>query len=137
MAQPVYATSAQYGASPYGKAAAPDDIEGRLAIASRDIDDLIVSAIYDVDEDDQPLEPDIAAALRDATIAQTSHGIDPAAGLAAGEIPAGYTSVKIGTVALTKGKASPEVVVGGVTYAARVLQILRAQNLTNGEPQTP
>ncbi|WP_051393058.1 hypothetical protein [Glycomyces arizonensis] len=136
MAQPVYATAEEYGASPYGRATAPEDIDDRLAIASRDIDDLIVTAVYDVDDDGQPTDTDTAEALRDATIAQTSYGIDPAAGLAEGELPAGVSSASIGSASITRQKAAPEVRVGGIAYAPRVLQILRRQNLTNREPWT-
>lgn len=134
MAQPVYATAAEYNDSPYGQASAGADITDRLAIASRDIDALIVSAVYDVDTSDKPTDPDLVDALRDATIAQASYGIDPTAGLAEGEIPAGYTSVSIGSASITRAKAAPEYRFQGTAYGPRVFQILRAVNLYSREP---
>lgn len=129
MAKPVYATSAQYGDSPYGRATAGADIDDRLAIASRDIDWLVMTAVYDTDEDGAPTDTDVAEALRDATIAQASWGIDPSAGLADGDLPAGFTSVSLGSASMTKAKATPEVVIGGIAYNPRVLMILHG--LTN------
>lgn len=126
MAKPVYANSADYDNSPYGKAAVTADIEDRLAIASRDIDWLVMTAVYDTDEDGAPTDEDVAETLRDATIAQASWGIDPSAGLAAGDLPAGFTSVSLGSASMTKAKAAPEVVIGGIAYNPRVLMILHA-----------
>lgn len=134
MAAPVYATEAEYEASPYGQAAAPADIAARLAIASRDIDELLVAAVYDTDEDQAPTDTDVAEALRDATIAQAHYGIDPAAGLAEGQIPAGYTSVSLGSASMTRAAAVPEVRYGGIAYHPRVWAILRQAGLMNTEP---
>lgn len=134
MAAPVYATSAEYEASPYGQATAPADIDGRLAIASRDIDELIVCAYYDTDAEQKPTDADVAEALREATIAQASYGIDPSAGLAEGELPAGVVSASIGSASISRGKAAPEVRVGGIAYNPRVFGLLRAEGLTNVEP---
>lgn len=134
MAAPVYATSADYTASPYGQAAAPANIDDRLAIASRDIDELIVCAYYDTDASQQPTDTDVAEALREATIAQASFGIDPSAGLAEGELPAGVASASIGSASISRSKAAPEVRVGGIAYNPRVFGLLRAEGLTNLEP---
>lgn len=136
MAAPVYATPEDYDASPYGQATAPEDIAGRLAIASRDIDDLTRSAVYDTDEAGQATDEDVRDALRQATIAQASYGINPSAGLAEGELPAGVSSASIGSASITRQKAAPEVRVGTIAYNPRVLQILRAENLLHREPWT-
>ncbi|THV26007.1 hypothetical protein [Glycomyces paridis] len=125
MAKPVYATVEEYGNSPYGAAAAPDDLGDRLAIASRDIDWLAMTAVYDKNEAGIPVEEDLAEALRDATIAQASYGIDPGAGLGEGQLPPGVSSASIGSASITKSKATPETVIAGITYAPRVLMILR------------
>lgn len=136
MAQPVYATVEDYGTSPYGQATAPADLAGRLAIASRDIDDLTRSAVYDTGDDGQATDEDVRDALRQATIAQASYGINPAAGLAEGELPAGVSSASIGSASITRQKAAPEVRVGTIAYNPRVFQILRAENLLHREPWT-
>lgn len=125
MPAPVYATAEEYDASPYGQATAPADITGRLAIASRDIDELLVTAVYDTDEDQQPTDTDVAEALRDATIAQASYSINPAAGLAEGELPAGVSSASIGSASITRSKAAPEIRVNSIAYHPRVFAILR------------
>lgn len=133
MAAPVYATSVEYNASPYGQATAGADIADRLFIASRDIDRLLVTAVYDVNVNDVPTDAEVAQALREATIAQASHGIDPSAG-DEGDIPAGYSSVSIGSVSLTKDRAIGQVTTGGIAYAPRAPMILHAAGLLPSEP---
>lgn len=125
MAAPVYATPEEYEASPYGAATAAEDvITARLAIASRHIDRLIRAAVYDTGEDQAPTDTEVDEALRDATIAQASYLIDPAAGLAEGQLPAGVSSVSLGSAAITRSKAAPEVRSGGVAYSPEVLILL-------------
>ncbi len=126
MAAPVYATAEEYDASPYGQAViAPADLAGRLAIASRDVDELLVTAVYDTDENQKPTDTDVAEALRDATIAQASYTANPAAHLSSGEVPAGYTSVSLGSASMSRSQAAPEVRVNGIAYHPRVFAILR------------
>ena len=138
MAAPVYATYADYQASPYGKAeAAEADVVAGLAIASRDIDDLLLTACYDVDEDDMPTDTDVAEAIREATIAQCSYGIDPSADLADGALPAGVASVSAGSIAITIAKPAAEIRVRGVVYSPRAWSLLRGAGLTGREPRTP
>lgn len=134
MAAPVYATDEEYGESPYGQATAPADIAGRLAIASRDIDELLVPAWYDTDENQMPTDEDVAEAMRDATIAQASYTIDPTAHLSEGEVPAGYTSVSLGSASMSRSKAAPEVRINGIAYHPRVYALLRQGGLTGMEP---
>lgn len=125
MAAPVYATFTEYEASPYGAAAATEDvITARLAIASRHIDRLIRAAVYDIDEDQKPTGTEDIEAMRDATIAQASYLIDPSAGLAEGQLPAGVSSVSLGSAAITRSKAAPEVRSGGIAYSPEVLILL-------------
>lgn len=132
MPQPVYATAEQYGTSPYGQAAAPTGIAGRLAIASRHIDRLVMTAYYEVDEDEKPTEDEVIEALREATIAQASYLIDASAGLGEGQLPPGVSSASIGSASISRTKAAPEVRVGGIAYSPEVFLILG--NLANGEP---
>src|SRR5690606_11718546 len=67
-----YATPAQWAASDYALATMPADPEAqrRLNRAIRIIDAMIITAIYDVDDDGLPTDTKIADALRDATCAQ-------------------------------------------------------------------
>lgn len=132
MAQPVYATSVEYAASAYGQATAPADIDKRLAIASRHIDRLVLTAYYEVDENDKPTEDEVIEALREATIAQASYLIDASAGLGEGQLPPGVSSASIGSASISRTKAAPEVRVGGIAYSPEVFLILG--NLANGEP---
>lgn len=134
MAAPVYATDEEYETSPYGQATAPAGIAGRLAIASRDIDELLVTAYYDVDENEQPTDEDVIEAMREATIAQASYTIDPTAHLSEGEVPAGYTSVSLGSASMTRSKAASEVRINGIAYHPRVYALLRQGGLTGMEP---
>lgn len=133
MAQPVYATEAEYNASPYGRAAAPSDIADRLAIASGEIDRLLAAAIYDVDDNEKPTDADQAEAIREATIAQTSHDIDPAAGVPSGALPAGVTSAQIGSASITRATASPEIMIGGIAYSPWAVGILHTAGLIPGQ----
>jgi hypothetical protein len=71
MAARVYATSADYTART-GQTA-PADIERLLARASQDIDDALLTALYDTDADGMPLEAEVIDALRDATCAQVEY----------------------------------------------------------------
>lgn len=75
MAAPVYATVDDW----ITYTGAPGEIEPRyLAIASAQIDRALRGAVYDVDDDDLPTDDDIAAAIRDATCAQTRPLLTPA-----------------------------------------------------------
>jgi hypothetical protein len=134
MPAPVYATPEEYGDSPYGQATAPGNIADRLAIASRDVDELLVCAYYETDADQKPTDADVAEALREATIAQASYTIDPAAHLSEGEMPAGYSSVSLGSASMSRTKAAPELRVGGIAYHPRIPAILRQAGLTGSEP---
>jgi hypothetical protein len=96
---PVYATQAEYESSPYGTSPAPADITKRLAVASGDVDSMILTAVYDVDGSDLPTDTKIREALRQATIAQAKHTIDRDAATArvATEVAIGSARVKYGT----------------------------------------
>jgi hypothetical protein len=138
MAAPVYATPEQYAASPYGRAEADGaDLVAGLAVASRDVDDLLITACYDVDEDDMPTDTDVAEAIREATIAQCSYGIDPSADLADGQLPAGVASVSAGSISISVAKPAAEIRVRGVVYSPRAWSLLRGAGLTGREPRTP
>lgn len=96
---PVYATPAQYrqvtGQDP------PPDALRKLADASELVDDLLIGAVYEVDEDtDLPTDPKVASALARAVCRQVQwweltgdpHGVTNV-----------YPSVSIGSVSLARG----------------------------------
>lgn len=138
MAAPVYATAVEYGASPYGRAeVSGDELTAALAIASRDIDELLITACYEVDEDEMPTDTAVAEAIRDATIAQASYTVDASADLADGELPAGVSSVSAGSISITVAKPSAAIRVRGVAYSPRAWSLLRGAGLTGREPRQP
>jgi hypothetical protein len=96
---PVYATQADYESSPYGATPAPGDITNRLTVASDDIDDLALSAVYDVDSAGMPTATAVIEAFKQATIAQAKHTIDRESQTArtATDVSIGSASVKYGS----------------------------------------
>lgn len=83
----------------------PDDPEATrlLARASRRIDSLLITALYDTDDQDLPTDVAAAAALRDATCAQVAWWLQTGDESGA---QAQYQSVQIGSVSLTRGYTS-------------------------------
>lgn len=72
MAILIYATGAEY-ATWLGVATPPDGATRLLRGASLAIAGPLATATYDVDADGYPTDPDLLAALRDATCAQADH----------------------------------------------------------------
>ncbi|MFF4738783.1 hypothetical protein ACFY2W_23300 [Streptomyces sp. NPDC001262] len=108
---------------------APADAERLLVRASEDIDSALLTAIYAVDDDGDPLDPHIAQALADATCAQVewqlATGDD---GTGAGGV---WDSVSIGPVSLS-GRASRTTGASGVELAPRADRALRRAGLEPG-----
>lgn len=133
MAAPVYATRAELVASEYlpGTVTVPDDPEATrlLTRASRRIDRLLLTAVYDVDEDEAPTDADVIAALRAATCAQAAwwleHGDESGAG-------AEYDSVSIGSVALSGRRAGASS--AGASAAPAALEVLTLAGLVGTGP---
>ncbi|WP_053619631.1 hypothetical protein [Nocardiopsis sp. NRRL B-16309] len=67
----MYATDVQLAAW-LGLDDPPANATRALRDASLDVDTLLVGAVYDVDEDDQPTDADVALALQEATCAQAA-----------------------------------------------------------------
>lgn len=93
----VYATPEQYTALT-GKAA-PADAAQRLATASEDIDDALLTAVYRTDTAGMPTDPEIVQALADAACRQVEYQ------LSTGDDGSGaadrWDSVSIGPVAMS------------------------------------
>lgn len=64
----VYATTTDYANAL--RAAPPSGSRLALAKASAAVDDMLLTAVYDVDDDDMPTDAAVIVALRDATCAQ-------------------------------------------------------------------
>ncbi|WP_367128325.1 hypothetical protein [Saccharothrix sp. HUAS TT1] len=133
----VYATEADltgYGAPPgvtlpTGAAAA-----WSLARASERVDELLLTAVYEVDTNGLPTDPTVVAALRDAVCAQVGWWAET--GTSPTGAPPRYSSVKLGSLALTKtaGGSSPD---GGAgRYAPDAVRHLRLAGLLSGQPST-
>ncbi|MER7464051.1 hypothetical protein [Streptomyces sp. NPDC097981] len=126
MARQPYATPEQLAA--WTGQPAPADAERLLARAGEDIDSALLTAIYPVDEDGDPLDPEVRAALANATCAQVEHQ------LASGDDGTGaggqWDSVSIGPVSLS-GRSS-RTAAAGVELAPRADRALRRAGLTPG-----
>jgi hypothetical protein len=98
---PVYATQADYENSPYGASPAPADIDARLAIASDDIDELVITAVYEVNDSGAPTVSAVVEALKKATIAQAKYsqgrGDESGSAQVATEVAIGSARIKYGS----------------------------------------
>ncbi|MET9601097.1 hypothetical protein [Streptomyces sp. NPDC006459] len=126
MARQPYATPEQLAA--WTGQPAPADAERLLARAGEDVDSALLTAIYPVDEDGDPLDPEVRTALANATCAQVEFqlaGGDDGTG-AGGQ----WASVSIGPVSLS-GRSS-RTAAAGVELAPRADRALRRAGLTPG-----
>ncbi|WP_405679305.1 hypothetical protein OG859_18655 [Streptomyces sp. NBC_00048] len=126
MVRQPYATPEQLAA--WTGQPAPADAERLLARAGEDVDSALLTAIYPVDEDGDPLDPEIRTALANATCAQVEFqlaGGDDGTG-AGGQ----WDSVSIGPVSLS-GRSS-RTAAAGVELAPRADRALRRAGLTPG-----
>ncbi|MFI0737869.1 hypothetical protein ACIQV2_01140 [Streptomyces globosus] len=126
MARQPYATPEQLAA--WTGRPAPADAERLLARAGEDVDSALLTAIYPVDEDGDPLDPEVRTALANATCAQVEFqlaGGDDGTG-AGGQ----WDSVSIGPVSLS-GRSS-RTAAAGVELAPRADRALRRAGLTPG-----
>lgn len=101
-------------------AAPPVDADEQLRDATRELDYTLRAAIYDVDGDGEPTDPEVIAALRDACCAVVQWWDETGDPLATASA---YNTVSIGSVTLSRTQASgatPSEVLG-----RRALQYLR------------
>jgi hypothetical protein len=123
---PTYATPADLTAwLPAGTAVT--DPDRLLARASSKVDGLLLTAIYDVDGTGAPTDPQVAAAVRDATCAQVEWWLATGDETGAASL---YQSVSIGKIALTRaGSASP-----APTVSPRAVEVLQLAGLIAQPP---
>jgi uncharacterized protein YciI len=122
----VYASAADYAA--YTGQPAPPGIDAVLARASERIDELLVTAVYDVDETtDLPTDAKEAEAIARAACAQAAWS------LAVGDpygVASAFKSVSIGSVKLDRAGGAEEA--GPARHAPDAAAILRTAGLLPG-----
>lgn len=122
---PVYATLSDYRSEISGSTAADATVDDALIGASRRLDELLIGAVYDVDEDGAPTDPTVADVFMRACCAQARYLIDL-------DDPTGvkgqYSSVSVGSVSYTRGQGK-----GGSTtpprYADDAIGILQVEGV--------
>lgn len=101
----VYATAADYAA--FTGKPAPEGIDASLARASERIDELLIGAVYDTDDQEMPTDPRERDAITRATCAQAAWM------LATGDpygVAAAFKDISIGSVRLSRagsGESAP------------------------------
>ncbi|MFF9507296.1 hypothetical protein ACF1BU_14285 [Streptomyces sp. NPDC014724] len=123
----VYATPEQLAI--YTGDQAPEGAERLLARASEDVDAALLTAVYTVDDDGDPTDPAVAAALAAAVCAQVEYQLatgDDGTGAAGA-----WDSVSIGPVSLSGRTAGPPAA-SGVDLAPRAHRALSGAGLLPG-----
>lgn len=127
----VYATTADY--ANYLHASPPQRSRRALWTASMNIDNMLLCAVYDVDDDGMPTDPEVIAAMRDATCAQADYAktIGDPNGVGASQ----YHSVSIGSASLARGYNQKGSAAPG-RYSPIAFEILQRAGLTAHGPYT-
>jgi hypothetical protein len=123
----VYATAEELAA--YTGQPAPADAARLLARASEDVEDALLTAIYDTDDAGAPTDPAIIAALSEATCAQIEY--QQATGDDGTGAAGRWDSVSIGPVSLSGRQDTPRGA-GEVDLAPRAHRALRRAGLLPG-----
>ena len=125
----VYATPAEY-AEWLGKESPPAGALQALRAASINVNQIITTAVYDVDAEGHPLSETIRDALRDATCAQAEYARATGDANNTGGLHMG--SVQIGTVMLTRSHQPPS----GMPerFGQSPIEILQQAGLFNPSP---
>lgn len=123
----VYATPEQLTA--WTGQPAPPDADRLLARASEDVDDALLSAVYDTDALGMPTDPKIVAALADAACAQVEY--QQATGDDGTGAAGRWDAVSIGPVSLSGRQSGPQAA-GDVDLAPRAHRALKRAGLLPG-----
>ena len=112
-----------------GEEEAPPGAARLLRDASLDVDDMLLTAIYNVDVDDMPTDPKVIEALRDATCAQAQHrdefGTDA-------DMIADSAAVSLGPLSFGVGRGSGQGAQSTPVYSPAALRVLRVAGLIPG-----
>lgn len=109
----------------------PADARRMLANATREVEDLIKHAVYDVDDDGEPTDTDVIAALKDAVCAAVDWWIKSGDEHGARSL---YTSVSIGGTSLSRAATGPGGDMKIPAIGRAVGPILRRAGLLNVQP---
>ncbi|WP_406188382.1 hypothetical protein [[Kitasatospora] papulosa] len=123
----IYATPEQLTA--WTGQPAPPDADRLLARASEDVDDALLSAVYDTDALGVPTDPEIVAALANATCAQVEY--QQATGDDGTGAAGRWDAVSIGPVSLSGRQSGPQSA-GDVDLAPRAHRALKRAGLLPG-----
>lgn len=93
-----YADPADWDDSDFTDGPVPAGVSKLLARASQTVDGLLLTAVYDTDDDGYPTAPATVEALRDATLAQASYWVETGDSTGASDAAGG--SMSIGSVSL-------------------------------------
>lgn len=127
-----YATEAEY-AEWLGLEEAPAGAATALLRASRMVDQMLISAVYDVDDDSLPTDVAVAEALRDATLAQAEYARANRDASMVGAVQA--TQVSIGSLSYTRASGTAGTAGGGAgRWSPLAWQILQQAGLTSMSP---
>lgn len=126
----VYATDVEYAAW-LGLETAPAGAAIALRTASLRVDEILIGAVYPVDEDGLPTEAAHVQALADATCAQAAHARGSGTS-DQGDQPE-WAEVQIGSARLKRATAA-EVPGAGGKYSDEAWSILQLAGLVPAEP---
>lgn len=129
MAQRVYATLADF-TDFLDPLTPPPGSERMLREASREIDQMLLSSVYDTDEDGYPTDVDAVEALKEATCAQAEYAKTIGDRYGVGGLQ--YHAVSLGSAGLTRGYSAAGSSAAG-RWSAKAWQILQRAGLTGHE----
>ena len=124
MTPPVYATLEQYRAQPGGGSYTDDAITAMLPQASLRLDEILIGAIYETDEDDMPVDAGVAEIFMRATCAQAKFMLvqDDETGA-----KHGYQNVSVGSVSYSRAQGATGV--DAERFAPAAISILRVEGV--------
>lgn len=128
---PVYATPQELAAW-LGLDEPPAGASQALRDASLSVDMLLVGAVYAVDDEEQPTDPKVIAALRDATCAQAA--FKPKGSNTPAPEGGKVASVKVDKVSKTYAVSPTTGAVVEDTYSSQAVNILRIAGLVPAHP---
>lgn len=126
---PVYATKSDLESFLGGETV--DNADRLLKMASMLVDSLLIGAVYETDDQQQPTDSDVADTLLDATVLQAAYwheNGEPIDGASR------FGNVNIGSVSLSRGETPKTASTDGQTVAPGVQSILHVAGLV---PVTP
>lgn len=133
----VHATPADLAAAPWNLELDDATATARLARAATIVRNLTLTAVYATGSDGKPTNPDIAAALRDATCAQAAW-FDETGDTGSGAASA-YSTLSLGSARLSVGGGGSATNIGveQSRYSPEAVQILTNAGLLTGQVLAP